>query len=176
MTDISIQFHALRKELSPLFVEVAKKPEFHVFAVRFPPFSIVEIDPTRLDEAFADDSIDRLSFTMQPVDLSAVRGGMAFLEASPGALTLNIGPMTKNGLEESILSTRFDASKGPSPWAPLAKKIRSITKAGVVAVNPDTGATCTSRNHRFTKGARELELTGVPMMQLGGKIKILLHD
>jgi hypothetical protein len=176
MTGMSIQFHALPEELLPIFAEAVTSDNLHVFAVRFPPFSIAKIEPSRLGEAFADPSIWRFKFTMSPVDLAKVTNGNEFLDMNPDALILDIGPKREQGLRESRLSTMADVSKKTSPWAKIAMKLRAITKTGAISVNPDNGASGKARGHRFSKGARALELSGVPMVSLTGSARFLLHD
>jgi hypothetical protein len=43
-----------------------------------------------------------------------------------------------------------------------------MTQTGVVAVNPSTGALASMPSFRFTRGAKALEGTGVPMLPAAG--------
>ena len=43
-----------------------------------------------------------------------------------------------------------------------------MTRAGVIVMNPDTGASGWERTFRYTEGAKEIASAGVPMLPIGG--------
>ena len=58
----------------------------------------------------------------------------------------------------------------------MASKLKRITKAGVIGINPDSGAEAPFRTHRFTEGARLLEKSGIKILPIAGKCLFRLHD
>jgi hypothetical protein len=175
MTDISLQFHALPEEVLPPFRRFVEDAHGHVVAIRFNPFEASLAEPAELEQLFADSSIRRLAVTLRPPDLSA-NGMNQFLDHNPGALLLEIGRSTPDGLRESWLTARTDDADTLSKWRGLLKKLRSLTKAGAMAVNPETGARAKMRSHRFTAGAKALERNGTPILPAAGGARIELGD
>src|SRR5579871_6439226 len=100
MASISIQFHALPEELVPLLRSFAEEVAAHVIEVRFPPFSASVISTAALAEPRNDRSPWRVLLTAVPPTLPA-DGMNELLDKNPGALVVDIGGVTIDGLQES---------------------------------------------------------------------------
>jgi hypothetical protein len=167
MSDISIQFHAIPDELVPLVKELVSEPQVHFLGMGSPPFTVTEISPEQIEQAMLDRSYWRFAFTKEK-PIPPIVSQKEFGERHPCALILDVGRRTNRGLEQSWLACRTFDLPLPDAWRRFARKLRAITTAGAVAVNPDTGASAIVRNHRYTPGAKELNESGVPMCSAGG--------
>jgi len=171
MADISIQFHALPKEIMPVFRSFVENAGAHVVSINFHPFQAVEVAPSTLGAVFEDPSVRRLAVTLQSPILP-VRGMNEFLDNNPGALLLEVGRRSAEGLNESWLTARAEDAGTLTEWRNFAKLLRAMTRAGAVAVNPETGETGELKNHRFSPGAQALEREGVPMLPAAGTSRL----
>ena len=167
MPDISIQFHGTIEEAVSLLDKFAKSTAFYATAVRFPPFSAETVKHELLANVVGERNVQTLVLTLQPAALPAATMGV-LLDNNPGALLLDLGRLTKAGLEESCLAARALTPKQAEAWRPLVRSLKAHTKAGAVAHNPDTGASVHLRAHRYTEGAMRLNNSGVRMVAAGG--------
>lgn len=175
MAGFSLQFHALPEELLPIVRSFASDEGLHLTAIRYQPFSAVPARPEGLESLFADPSVRRFLVTTAAPDL-AVDGMNRLQDQNPDALHLDLGRRTPEGLKESWLTTRASDDATLRRWRKLLNKVRGMTQAGVVAVNPASGATAALKGHRFSPGARALEKTGVPMLPAAGTARLRFHD
>ena len=140
--------------------------------MRFFPFEAIEVSPDKLDEVFAETSPYReLVFTLKKPILP-VKGNMDFLDKNPGALRLLVERKSKEGLRQSLLSARTDDPAVLSVWKKIAKRLKDMTQAGVVVINPKTGAWVHDRSFRYSPGAKALAASGVPMLPIAGGNRI----
>lgn len=168
MADISIQFHALPKELLSFVQQIVADFALHIVTLRYRPFDVSELCGSQLDDYFSDDSPDkRLHFTLEGPVLSAAHE-LEFGDKNPDSLRLDIGSLGGDGLRESWLSARTENLTAIAIWKKIAKRLRDLTEQGATAVNPETGATGPAKGHRFTEGAKRLEATGTPMLTITG--------
>ncbi|HSP79830.1 MAG TPA: hypothetical protein VLQ93_14960 [Myxococcaceae bacterium] len=167
MTGISIQFHALPEETLPLMQEYVRQSGLHITAMKFPPPEGRLIGVDDLHEGLLEGGVRRIAFTLEPPVLTEETSNR-FFDHNPDALILDPGRLTEKGLEESWLSARTSNEAALKVWKRVARKLRGITKAGAIAINPDTGATAHIRIYRSTAGARDLQAKGVVMRSLGG--------
>ena len=136
-------------------------------ALRFHPFEATPTDASMLSEVFHDVTVRRIAITLEPPVLAG--GGLnEFLDRNSSALLLDIGRQTVEGLRESWLTAKTQAPGLYSKWKEFADRLRSITKLGTVAINPQTGASVSLKGHRFSPGAKKLESEGVPMLPVAG--------
>jgi len=96
----------------------------------------------------------------------------AILDQNPGALSLDLGRRTDVGLEESWLTSRTDNPTLLASWRKFLKQVRSLTRAGAIALNPQTGAISRLKDHRYSVGAKLLESQGVPMLPAAGTARL----
>ena len=167
MSDISIQFHALPSDLVPLVKEFVSERQLHVVGMSFPPFSAMEIPNERIEQALLDGRYRRFAFTEEK-PVSPIASQKQFGERHPCALILDVGRQSSSGLEQSRLACRTLDLPMPNVWRGFAQRLRSVTTAGAVAINPDTGATALMPNFRYTLGAKTLSQSGVPMLSAAG--------
>lgn len=170
MADISIQFHALPKELRDFVRQFVQEFHPHVVALRFRPFAAREVSGADLDDCFSEESpCHRLHFTTgEPV--LPVEHELDFGDKNPSSLRLDIGAPRKDGLEQSWLSARTDDPTALAVWKKVAKRLKGMTVGGATAINPDTGASGPAKWHRFTEGARRLDANGTNLVSLTGII------
>ena len=167
MSDISIQFHALPEEILPLLQDFIAKIGPGIVAIRFRPFEAVTCDPAKMDDAFGDESVRRIAFTLT-APVVAAEGMNAFLDKNPDVLLLDIGRRSERGLGESWLSAKGVQPEVARKWGLLVRRLRAITEEGAIAVNPKSGATAKVKGHRFTRGAKLLEMEGVSILPAAG--------
>lgn len=162
--DISIQFYALPEELFTIATTAVAEFDLHVVAIRYLPFCAEEIDPSQLAEVFGETSpIREIAFTQKLPDLSA-KGRMEFIDKNPCQLSLQIGRLTNQGLEQSWLSSRTDKGEELAVWRKIAGRIKKQTKQGVTAVNRVTGVSAAYKSFRYTEGAKSIETCGEKMV------------
>jgi hypothetical protein len=168
MADISIQCHALPEELLPFVKQCVADYSLHVVAMRFFPFEAIEVDRDRLDDIFSESSpYEELGFTLHPPALPA-KSNTDFYDKNNDELRLDIQRTKKQGLRQTWLTCRTDSAEALAVWKKVAKRLKGMTQTGVIAVNPNTGASVASRSFRYTAGAKVLEQSGVPMLPAAG--------
>lgn len=143
----------------------------HVTALKFHPFEATLTDTAMLSEVFHDVAVRRVAITLKPPVL-AVGALNEFLDRNSSALLLDIGRQTVEGLRESWLTAKTEDPGLYSKWKKFADRLRSITKLGTVAINPQTGASMSLKGHRFSPGAKKLESEGVPMLPVAGTSRL----
>ncbi len=171
MADLSLQFHCLPDEVIPLVFSFVEEVQANVVAIRFHPFEVRLVSKDDLAGVLRDPDVRRVAFTVNTPNLSASTMN-TFLDHNPGTLLLDVGRRQDVGLKESWLTSRTDDAVTLANWRKLAKKIRSLTTVGAVAVNPQTGATAKLKDHRFSAGAKALEREGVPILPAAGSARL----
>jgi hypothetical protein len=168
MSDILIQFHALKSELLPFVEGCVRDFRLHITGFRFFPFEAMETRADDLPRIFSDSSPwEEFAFTLGPPVLPAVSAGK-FADANPDRLRLAIGRQTNHGLRQSSLSARTSNAEVLKIWQKIARRLKELTRTGVLAVNPASGASVKMATFRYTAGAKSLEDQGVPMIQVDG--------
>ncbi len=174
MTDISIQFHATPDELLSLVRDCVTEFDLHVVAMKFFPFEAVEVSGSHLDEVFSSSSAFReLALTLQK-PFVAVRSSTEFFDKNPNKLRLDIERPSEKGLKQTWLTARVNDTEALPIWQEVARRVKAISKVGVVVVNPHTGASVRSRSFRYTEGAKALESMGIQMLAGSGGCLIRL--
>ena len=169
--DILIQFHAVLEDLTEFVRDVTDEIPVHVTAFRFPPFRATQVDVSDLELTMQDTAVRELALTLEPA--LPAETASDFAEQNPSALRLDIGRLSEQGLRESCLSVRTTDDSAILQWKRVAQRLRKLTQAGAVAVNPVTGAKSSLRNHRFTPRAKQLDDDGVVIRPVAGSA--LLH-
>jgi len=175
MADLLIQFHALPEELLQFLRGIVSDFDTHTVAFRFHPFSASEIDQGDLDRVFSDPSFRRLALTLLPPVLPASSGNQ-FADQNRDGLFVDIGRLTDKGLTESCLAARTDQDQALKIWKQVARRLKSATMQGAVAVNSQTGATSRLPHHRYTEGAKRSYEQGVPILPVAGTSKLRLGE
>ena len=171
MADISVQFHCLPDELILPVFSFVNEVRAHVVAIRLQPFDAVLVAASDLSKALHDPAVRRIVFTAESPVLGA-KAMSAFLDQNPGALMLDLGRRIDAGLKESWLTSRTDNPVLLASWRKLLKQVRFLTRAGAIALNPQTGATSRLKDHRYSVGAKLLESQGVPMLPAAGTARL----
>lgn len=168
MTDISIQFHALPEEVTAFAKQCMLDFNLYAVAMKYFPFELIEVTAEEM-EKIADAPIlyEELGLTLKKPTLPA-KDNVDFYVNNPARLRITLARKDPKGLRQIGLSARTDDVDALAIWKKIATRLKSITKTGVVALNPDTGATVPARTFRYTVGAKAMASTGVPMLPLAG--------
>lgn len=161
MASFSTQFHATIEELAD-FVEIwLSDHAIRAAAVDYQPFtaSPVKKDGIRI-ALLRDPAISRLVFSEREIDCGA-SGNNELLEKNQGALVLDIGRLGPRGLTESRLSTMA----ATETWAKILAHLKKQTRAGVIGVHEQSGASGRYRSQRYTPGAKALFEAGTALRQ-----------
>ncbi|MPV86496.1 hypothetical protein [Ostreibacterium oceani] len=167
MKKIMIQFHATLEELVGYVNSVSSEFELFVTVMVLKPFSLKEIAGELSVEALNFDGYIRIIFTTQKPSMDATSQNN-FFDLNQGAIGLLIGRLTEQGLKESALSFMSDNKEEIAIANKVALRLKKITKAGAIAVDPINGAEANARTHRYTEGAKALYDEGVKIIPLAG--------
>jgi hypothetical protein len=171
MPDISIQFHALPKELLTFTKQCVSDFNLHVVAMRSFPFEAIKVAYDQLDDIFAESSpyTELVFFLYEPMIM--VRAKTFLYDENPDGLHLDVPRVNDKGLRQAWLATRTANADAIFVWRKIAARLKKITKAGVIVINPDSGASGVARTFRYTAGAKVLESSGIVMRPgAGGNI------
>lgn len=91
-----------------------------------------------------------------------------FYDLNQGTIGLHIGRLTEQGLKESALAFMSDDKDKVAIANKVASKLKKLTKAGAIAVNPVNGAEANARSHRYTSGAKALYDEGIKILPVAG--------
>jgi len=176
MADISIQFHAIAEEIRDFVMHSVSDFDLHVIAIRYPPYEAVELSPSQVEEAFADSpaQYDELAFTLHQPKLPA-DGNLELVDKNPDVLRLLLGKASGQGLKQSWLSACAQDSAAIRIWKKIAKRLREMTEKGARAMNTETGEKGPVLGFRYTAGAKSLEASGLPMLDIGGRVVLVLE-
>jgi hypothetical protein len=176
---LMIQFHADVRELLCVINDVYESSRCSICIVKSSPFSL-EI----LNGGFSLDSeraIENARTTGLTVVLSirpyATQANTfwEFMRENDGCVVFDVGRLTSKGLEESAVSFMSEDAPAIDFAKQIQSKIKAITKAGVIAVNPDSGAESRLRNHRYTEEAKSLYKCGVRLLPVAGNAILRLE-
>jgi hypothetical protein len=168
MADISIQFHALPEEVTAFAQQCMQDFNLYAVAMKYFPFEAAEVtaeEMGKLSEAKA--LYEELGLTLQQPRLPA-KDNVDFYLNNPARLRITLARKEPAGLRQIGLSARTDDVDALAIWKKIARRLKGITRAGVVVMNPDTGASGPERTFRYTAGAKALASSGVPMLPIAG--------
>jgi hypothetical protein len=161
MASFSTQFHATIEELGS-FVEVwMVNHAIYAAAVAYQPFTASPV--TKDDVRIAlqrDTAVSRLFFCERMIEYAAL-GNIDLMDKNEGALVLDIGRLGPRGLTESRLSTMAAAAT----WKKILAHLKKHTKAGVIGVHEQSGASGRYSSQRYTAGAKALFESGIALRQ-----------
>jgi len=166
------QFHAKPEELFQFLTNLREEVGCSLAIIGWQPFSLKIIDKFEVIDPnfFKTDNKRSLRIALSSNRLVSAESERSFFDRNSNFVTLDIGCLSPDGLEESALSFGSDEDEAIIFAKKAFSKLKKITSAGVVAVNPATGAECRDRNHRYSLGAKELFESGIKMKSLGGCI------
>ncbi|GGJ05859.1 hypothetical protein GCM10007978_49310 [Shewanella hanedai] len=170
MKSISIQFHATSEELLNFVISVSSELKLVVTMMTLKPFNLTIVEGKLelsefLDKLKVGDLRLVLSTATPCIEFTSPNN---FLDANSGSILIDIGPLSDLGLEESALSFISSEKDKISIANNVSSKLKRITKAGAIAVNPINGAEAKIRTHRYTQGAKVMADNGVKILPIAG--------
>lgn len=178
MKSISIQFHATIEELVQ-FVETASADlGLPVTMMVLQPFSLKSVDgKIDIDELLAllEDSFVEFVLSADEVNENAT-STLNFADHNPGRIYVQIGQSTPGSLQQSALMFMSDDEDKIRTANRVASRLKKMTKAGMIAVNPDTGAEAKIRIFRYTDGAKAKYDEGIKLLPVAGKSILKIPD
>jgi hypothetical protein len=167
MADILIQFHALPEEVFSFARHCMEDLHLYAVVMKYFPFENVEVSAQDILHFSKTTSPFReLAFTIKKPILSSKD---EFTKNNPSRLQIGLPILNPEGLRQVALSARTDNSDELLIWRKIANRLKKITNVGVVAMNPESGATCPAPTFRYTSGAKSLASDGVPMLPVAGR-------
>lgn len=167
MTDISVEFHALREEVAHWLQSIVIEFSLHATIIRFPPYQAVEVTSQDVAQSVLDPSVLGVNLTRSPPYLPAM-GSMQFLDQNPGALCIGLGKLSDKGLSESWIAARTTDMTTLALWRKIVRRLKAWTKTGAIVLNVENGSYGSVPYRRFSQGACDLEATGVALYQGNG--------
>lgn len=175
MPDISCQFWALPEEIAPFVKNFVIEFRLHIVGMKFFPFTAIEIEQERIENVILNHpEFERYAFTLYLPDIPDRSDQIEFSNMNPNRLTMDIGRITEKGLSESWLTTRAQDPEVFAIWKKVANQLRKMTTAGVTTINPNTGESGYERTFRYTVGAKQCEVAGIPILPVAGKLHMRL--
>ncbi len=175
MKKIMIQFHATLEELVEYINSVSSEFGLFVTVMLLRPFALKEIDGELSVEELSVDGDIRIILTTQKPSMD-VTSPNNFYDLNQGTIGLHIGRLTVQGLKESALAFMSDDKEKAAIANKVASRLKMLTKAGAIAVNPISGAEASARSHRYTVGAKAMYDDGVKILPLAGNSFFKLAD
>jgi len=170
MNKLSLQLHCLPEEVDILLTDLLDDEAVTVTVAEGVP---LQFRPYK-NRQFATTECEALIFTLTPPILSAP-SLHDFTILNPGALVFKMGRLSSKGLSESWLHAMTENEVAMKRWKRAARRVRSMTQGGGVAVHPISGATAPMRVNRFTVGARELYSRGGVLLPCAGNSLIRIE-
>jgi hypothetical protein len=93
-------------------------------------------------------------------------------DLNPGTFVVDIGVHKPGELGESFARVRVVNQEDLKTWRSLMKDWKSKTELGMYAMDPVTKATCPSRNHRVSLGAKAMLREGGILRSMGKAIYV----
>ncbi len=175
MKKIMIQFHSTLEELVGYINSVSPEFGLIVTVMVLRPFALKEIDGELSVEELNVEGDIRIILTDQKPAMDASSPNN-FYDLNQGTIGLHIGRLTKQGLKESALGFMSDDKEKAAIANKVASRLKKLTKAGAIAVNPVSGAEANARSHRYTEGAKAMYNDGVKILPLAGNCYFKLAD
>ena len=168
-----IQFHAAPVELAELLSNLRKEIRFSMAIIGWRPFALTligeseEYDFCNIADVAKNTDI-RIALSCRKSLIAADSEGH-FFDKNPDCVIIDIGEFSQNMLGESAISFMSSDLDAIEFVNKVISKLKKITSAGAIAVNPETGVEGRVRTHRYTEGAKDLFVHGTKIMSIGGK-------
>lgn len=95
----------------------------------------------------------RFAFTLAEPVLPA-KHELDFGDKNPDHLRLDVGTLCGSRLEQSWLTARTTDPHALAVWRGIANKLKKLTRSGVTAIDPKTGASSIVKSFRYTEGVK----------------------
>ena len=166
MKSIGIQFHATSEEIAQIITNAIDKFSLFFEGVIINPFSIKKIilkDMINIFHEIEPELHLKIYLSLNPINTNC-KDESEFIKNNFSLISFEIGRQLNGFLEESFFSTIPKDEHTLRTAELIAKDIKKKTKAGVTAINPNTGAKAYIRTNRYTQGAVDLAKQGVKMI------------
>ena len=171
MSSIIIQFHASVEEILAFVDSTSMKLGLTSVLLQKEPFNAKSLQ-SHEDAISSIDNSKRTNISialLQDEALLTANSRQEFKRVNSSAVLIDIGNETKFGLQESSLSFGSDNEEFYRIAKKIAARLKRITKAGAIAINPDTGAEAIMRSFRYSAGAKEKYDKGGTIRPVAGK-------
>ncbi|WP_137938604.1 hypothetical protein [Chitinivorax sp. B] len=175
---MSLQFHALPSEITSVLKEVVLEGNVFISILHSQPFSVEIIDD--IDDAcrrllsLSNEKNVRCALSTRKIAPESSLN--RFLDLNDGCIVLDVGKVSDVQLNESAVLFMSDNVDGERVAKNFSKRIKKITKSGVLAINPITKAKSVNKSHRYTDGAKRLFDSGVKIAPVAGIVELALID
>ena len=170
MYSVLVQFHSTVEELVEFVQFTSSTFDLATVLLILKPFEVEVVSGglklLEVKEVLQSSDV-RLVLLRESVDVSALNPD-DFLKKNPDSIEFDVGRSIDKTLEESALSFMSNSEDAYSIAKKIASKLKKITKAGVIAVNPESGDEAKIRNHRYTKGAKLMYDEGFKILPVAG--------
>lgn len=167
MKKIMIPFHATLEELVEYVNSISSEFDLAITLLVLRPFSVMEAGHELSTQDLSIDGDTRIILTNGKPSLDASSPNN-FYDLNPGTIGLHIGRLTEEGLNESALVFMSDDKERAAIANKISARLKKITKAGAIVVNPVNATEANARSHRYTEGAKELYDDGVKILPVAG--------
>lgn len=175
MKKIMVQFHATQEELVEYINSVNSEFGLFMTMMVLRPFALNKMDgEMSVDDLMFDGDI-RIIFTKEE-PIITTSSPNEFYDANLGSVGLHIGRLTEEGLKESALAFMSDDKDKAAMANKFASRLKKMTKAGAIAVNPVNGAEANVRSHRHTKRAKLMYDQDIKILPVAGNSFYKLPD
>lgn len=171
MTTSVVQLHVAPAELAQFIGDVAKDFDLHVVLLRFSPSFSYELVPNPLELAEVMDlkaGHEVVLFVNKPELVG--NNQLQFYDHNPAFISFDFGRWLPQGLRQSSMGYKTDDEATIVIGKEITKRLKKISKLGVLISNPTTGVSAISKTYRYTTGALALEKSGVQMLPIGGNL------
>ncbi|MDI6102070.1 hypothetical protein QLQ12_25965 [Actinoplanes sp. NEAU-A12] len=166
---VGLQFHACGPEAINMVASWAKEHDLAAALGRLFPDEQVAVRDGDFTAALAIIPLpDFVMLSRRPLHLGNDLRFRELAEANTGALILNLGRHTAEGIRESALGAITYDSADLELWRRLIARARRSMRSGAIITNQVTGASAETRSHRYTDEALQLQSTGVTMLATAG--------
>lgn len=166
-----IQLHVAPDEFAKFIGGVAKDLHLHAVLLRFSPnFSCEHVpDPLKLTEIMDLMDGNEVVLLVNEPQLDA-RDQLQFYDRNLGCISFVFGRWLPTGLRQSSMGYKSEDEATIAAGKEISKRLKKVSKTGVLIVNPKTGDSAISKTYRYTAGALALEKSGVQMLPIGGNL------
>jgi hypothetical protein len=166
---VGLQFHACGPEVIAMVARWVKEYDLAAALGRWLPQEQLAVRDGDFTAALAImPGPDFVMLSRRPLHLSDDLRFRELAEANVGALILQLGGHTAEGIRESTMGAVTYDSTDLAVWRRLIARARRSMRSGAIITNPVTGASAVLRSHRYTDEALHLQSSGVTMLAVAG--------